>query len=126
MTCSTCSTALGCTTVRFNFRGVGRSQGSFDNGAGELSDAAAVLDWMNTLYPNPSHVWVCGISLRRLDRHAASDAPAGDHRLRLHRAAGQHVRLRVPGALPGFRPDRARHQGPCRARSPTCRSWSTV
>ena len=53
---------LGCTTVRFNFRGVGRSQGTFDNGAGELSDAAAVLDWMNTLYPNPSHVWVCGIS----------------------------------------------------------------
>src|SRR6201985_879692 len=53
---------LGCTTVRFNFRGVGRSQGSFDNGSGELSDAAAVLDWMNTLYPNPSNVWVCGIS----------------------------------------------------------------
>ncbi len=53
---------LGCTTVRFNFRGVGRSQGTFDNGAGELSDAAAVLDWMNTLYPNPSNVWVCGIS----------------------------------------------------------------
>ena len=53
---------LGCTAVRFNFRGVGRSQGTFDNGAGELSDAAAVLDWMNTLYPNPGHVWVCGIS----------------------------------------------------------------
>ena len=33
--------------LRFNFRGVGRSQGSFDNGAGELSDAAAVLDWRN-------------------------------------------------------------------------------
>ena len=45
---------LGCTAVRFNFRGVGRSQGTFDSGAGELSDAAAVLDWMNTLYPNPS------------------------------------------------------------------------
>src|SRR5690242_310647 len=53
---------LGCSTVRFNFRGVGRSQGTFDSGAGELSDAAAVLDWMNTLYPTPSHVWVCGIS----------------------------------------------------------------
>jgi hypothetical protein len=53
---------LGCTTVRFNFRGVGRSQGTFDSGAGELSDAAAVLDWMNTLYPNPRYVWVCGIS----------------------------------------------------------------
>ena len=48
--------------MRFNFRGVGRSQGTFDSGAGELSDAAAVLDWMNTLYPNPSFVWVCGIS----------------------------------------------------------------
>src|ERR1700750_264902 len=53
---------LGCTTVRFNFRGVGRSQGSCDNGAGELSDAAAVLDWMSTLYPNPSYCWVAGIS----------------------------------------------------------------
>src|SRR3981081_2475897 len=53
---------LGCTVVRFNFRGVGRSQGSFDNGAGELSDAAAILDWMSTLYPNPSYCWVAGIS----------------------------------------------------------------
>lgn len=53
---------LGCTVVRFNFRGVGRSQGVFDNGAGELSDAAAVLDWMATLYPNPSYCWVAGIS----------------------------------------------------------------
>ena len=53
---------LGCTVVRFNFRGVGRSQGTFDNGAGELSDAAAVLDWMSTLYPNPSYCWVAGIS----------------------------------------------------------------
>ncbi|MEL6746158.1 MAG: alpha/beta hydrolase, partial [Pseudomonadota bacterium] len=34
----------GFTTLRFNFRGVGRSQGEFDHGAGELSDAAAALD----------------------------------------------------------------------------------
>src|SRR5437762_848978 len=52
----------GFATLRFNFRGVGRSQGSFDNGIGELSDAAAVLDWMSTLYPNPSFCWVVGIS----------------------------------------------------------------
>ena len=53
---------MGCTVVRFNFRGVGRSQGSFDSGAGELSDAAAVLDWMSTLYPNPTFCWVAGVS----------------------------------------------------------------
>ena len=29
--------------LRFNFRGVGRSQGSFDHGQGELSDSAARL-----------------------------------------------------------------------------------
>ena len=69
---------LGCTTVRFNFRGVGRSQGTFDNGSGELSDAAAVLDWMNTLYPNPSHVWVCGISFGYEDR----DHPVNQYRTR--------------------------------------------
>ena len=32
--------------LRFNFRGVGRSQGSFDRGEGELSDAASALDWL--------------------------------------------------------------------------------
>src|SRR5690606_18155812 len=31
--------------LRFNFRGVGRSQGSWDQGLGELSDAATALDW---------------------------------------------------------------------------------
>ncbi|MBT7484764.1 MAG: alpha/beta hydrolase, partial [Rhodospirillales bacterium] len=30
----------GFSVLRFNFRGVGRSQGRFDNGQGELSDAA--------------------------------------------------------------------------------------
>lgn len=34
---------LGYRTVRFNFRGVGASQGSFDGGPGEIADALAVL-----------------------------------------------------------------------------------
>jgi alpha/beta superfamily hydrolase len=38
----------GFSSLRFNFRGVGRSQGQFDNGQGELSDAASALDWMQS------------------------------------------------------------------------------
>ena len=43
----------GFTTLRFNFRGIGRSQGEFDHGAGELSDAASALDWVQALHPDP-------------------------------------------------------------------------
>jgi alpha/beta superfamily hydrolase len=52
----------GFSTLRFNFRGVGRSQGRFDNGLGELADAAAALDWMQTYNPNASASWVTGFS----------------------------------------------------------------
>lgn len=37
---------IGFTVLRINFRGVGRSQGKFDNGVGELTDAARALDWL--------------------------------------------------------------------------------
>lgn len=52
----------GFSTLRFNFRGVGRSQGVFDKGEGELSDAAAALDWMQELNPNAPYSWVGGFS----------------------------------------------------------------
>ena len=48
--------------LRFNFRGVGRSQGRFDNGQGELSDAAAALDWMQAHNPNATSCWIGGFS----------------------------------------------------------------
>ena len=38
----------GFSVMRFNFRGVGRSQGQFESGSGELSDAAYVLDYMES------------------------------------------------------------------------------
>ena len=53
---------LGCTTVRFNFRGVGRSQGTFDSGAGELSDAASALDWLQSLNRESRGCWIAGFS----------------------------------------------------------------
>ncbi|MDP6475159.1 MAG: alpha/beta hydrolase [Alphaproteobacteria bacterium] len=52
----------GFSVLRFNFRGVGRSQGRFDNGLGELSDAAAALDWMQTINPNAKFCWISGFS----------------------------------------------------------------
>jgi len=49
-------------TLRFNFRGVGRSQGAYDRGEGELSDAASALDWVQSINPNARSVWVAGFS----------------------------------------------------------------
>jgi alpha/beta superfamily hydrolase len=52
----------GFATLRFNFRGVGRSQGVFDNGIGELSDAASALDWLQQFNPEAQTTWVGGFS----------------------------------------------------------------
>lgn len=57
-----CFAKLGLSVLRFNFRGVGRSQGTYDQGQGELSDAAAALDWMQGFNRNASGCWVCGFS----------------------------------------------------------------
>lgn len=52
----------GFSVMRFNFRGVERSQGQFDQGIGELSDAATALDWLQTQNPDASTCWVSGFS----------------------------------------------------------------
>jgi alpha/beta superfamily hydrolase len=48
--------------MRFNFRGVGRSVGVYNNGEGELSDAATALDWIEAKCPNARACWVAGYS----------------------------------------------------------------
>ncbi len=53
---------LGFSVLRFNFRGVGRSQGEFDAGIGELSDAASALDYLQEMNPNARQCWVAGFS----------------------------------------------------------------
>ncbi|MBP7337642.1 alpha/beta hydrolase [Niveispirillum sp.] len=55
-------TKRGFSALRFNFRGVGRSQGTYDRGEGELSDAASALDWLQTYNPNASACWIGGFS----------------------------------------------------------------
>jgi uncharacterized protein len=50
----------GVAVVRFNFRGVGRSEGCFDAGRGETDDLRAVAAWLSTTHPGP--LWLCGYS----------------------------------------------------------------
>ena len=57
---------LGFSTFRFNFRSVGKSEGKFDNGLGELADAAAGLDWIQRQNPNANQCWVAGFSFGAL------------------------------------------------------------
>ncbi|AHC73339.1 putative hydrolase of the alpha/beta superfamily protein [Candidatus Endolissoclinum faulkneri L5] len=49
-------------TLRFNFRGVGRSHGVYAGGDGELFDAASALDWLQSNNPNFRSCWIAGFS----------------------------------------------------------------
>jgi len=52
---------IGCVVLRFNFRGVGTSAGSYTDGVGETEDFRAGLDFMHAKYP-ASHLWAAGFS----------------------------------------------------------------
>lgn len=51
----------GCAVLRFNFRGVGKSAGSFTGGEGERGDFTAALDYMAARYPK-LNLWAAGFS----------------------------------------------------------------
>lgn len=53
---------LGFSTLRFNFRGVGKSDGEHDGSEGELSDSAIALDWIQNQNQSTNQYWICGIS----------------------------------------------------------------
>jgi len=52
---------IGCAVLRFNFRGVGRSEGTFDEGLGERGDFTAALDYMAAKYES-APLWAAGFS----------------------------------------------------------------
>lgn len=52
---------LGAAVLRFNFRGVGESQGTYDEGRGEVDDALLAVAEMRTRYPSAT-LWLAGFS----------------------------------------------------------------
>ncbi len=54
-------TRIGCSVLRFNFRGVAGSEGTFDQGDGEKADFAAAIDFMAARYPGVP-IWAAGFS----------------------------------------------------------------
>jgi uncharacterized protein len=68
---------IGCAVLRFNFRGVGRSEGTFDSGAGEKADFSAALDYMTAKFPGLP-LWAAGFSF---GAWAALEVGAADDRV---------------------------------------------
>ena len=77
-TLSRAFTRLGADAVRFNFRGVGGSAGSYGDGVGEREDALAVLAWCRARWPSRP-VYLGGFSFGGAVAAAiaARAAPAG-------------------------------------------------
>ena len=70
---------IGCAVLRFNFRGVGTSEGEFDAGKGETEDFNAALDFLHAQYPDLP-LWAAGFSF---GSWIALESGAGDPRVTL-------------------------------------------
>ncbi|NYZ61456.1 alpha/beta hydrolase [Luteimonas deserti] len=79
---------LGVTTVRFNFRGTGASEGRYDQGDGESADLAAVAGWVRRERPGHA-LWLAGFSFGAYVSLRASDALRPDLLLSVAPPAGR-------------------------------------
>lgn len=52
---------LGLKTVRFNFQGVGKSEGKYDNAIGETDDLKTIIKWIRHNHPD-DEIWLAGFS----------------------------------------------------------------
>jgi len=91
-TCNEC----GAAAVRFNYRGVGLSAGSYDSGVGETEDALAVIAWAQQRWPNLP-LWLAGFSF---GGGVALRAAVGSDAVRLITVAPAAAREAPPVQLP--------------------------
>src|ERR1700753_2893542 len=105
----------GFSVLRFNFRGVGRSQGAFDHGQGELSDAASALDWAQSISPEARACWIDGVSFgSRRGVQLPKWRPEAEGLTSIPPPC-QSLRFQLSCALPLVGPIRPWRQGPGRA-----------
>ncbi len=77
---------LGLSTVRFNFRGVGNSQGEYDDGNGETEDLRAIADWLRRERPGDATERAAERAHVRARRRCARARPSS---IPICRAAGR-------------------------------------
>jgi alpha/beta superfamily hydrolase len=68
---------IGCAVLRFNFRGVGLSAGTWDEGRGEMDDYRAAVDFMAAQHPGLD-LWAAGFSF---GSYVATTVGADDDRV---------------------------------------------
>jgi alpha/beta superfamily hydrolase len=68
---------IGCVVLRFNFRGVGRSAGAWDEGRGEMDDYRTAVDYLASAHPG-LELWAAGFSF---GSYIAMTAGADDERI---------------------------------------------
>lgn len=62
---------LGCKVIRFNFRGVGQSEGVYDDGQGEVQDVSTIIDWAQNHFLS-DRIFLVGFSFGSFVAYQAS------------------------------------------------------
>ena len=102
-------TRIGCVVLRFNFRGVGRSAGTWDDGRGEMDDFRAAVDFLSREVSRSGAVG-SGVFLRLVHCNDRRCGRRSGLRVDRHRAAGESLRVRVGEAVDEAEVHRARRK----------------
>ncbi len=87
---------LGYVAVRFNFRGVGQSAGSFDDGNGETEDALAVLEQVRARFGSHLPVALAGFSFGSFVQTRVAQRIAAEGLVLVGPAVGRFAMAPVP------------------------------